>query len=136
TRTVSFWLSPIGFLGHFGRKSSEMLGFRRKMRKRHAETTESSGKSRLKGVVPEPGTPYFGACVAAFVVTLLLPLLAMLDVSRRLAGRRLRRLRALAAAPPVVEPSTPAHAVHRVINRRAAADALAGAGSRKPFRTP
>jgi hypothetical protein len=91
---------------------------------------------RLKGVVPEPGTPYFGACVAAFVVTLLLPLLAVLDVSRRLAGRRLRRLRALAAAPPVVEPSTPAHAVHRVINRRAAADALAGAGSRKPFRTP
>ena len=27
TRTVSFWRSPIGFLGHFGRKSLETLGF-------------------------------------------------------------------------------------------------------------
>src|SRR5262249_47779160 len=47
TRTVSSRLSPIGFLGHFGRKSSETLGFRGKRRKRHAETTESSGKSGL-----------------------------------------------------------------------------------------
>src|SRR5438034_7281273 len=49
TRTVSFWLSPIGFLGRFGRKSSETLDFPGKMRKRHAETAESSGKSRLGG---------------------------------------------------------------------------------------
>jgi hypothetical protein len=90
---------------------------------------------RLKGVVPEPGTPYFGICAAAFVVSLLLPLLAMLDVSRQLAGRRLRRLRALAAAPQIVEPPAPAPGVHPV-NRRAAADALAGAGTRMPFRTP
>jgi hypothetical protein len=34
-------------LGHFGRKSSETLGFPGKMRKRHAETAESSGKSRI-----------------------------------------------------------------------------------------
>ena len=27
---ASFWLSPIGFLGRFGRKSSETLGFRGK----------------------------------------------------------------------------------------------------------
>jgi hypothetical protein len=44
------WLSPIGFLGHFGRKSSETLDFPGKRRKRHAETTESSGKSGLEGV--------------------------------------------------------------------------------------
>jgi hypothetical protein len=42
------WLSPIGFLGHFGRKSSETLDFPGKRRKRHAETTESSGKSGVK----------------------------------------------------------------------------------------
>jgi hypothetical protein len=90
---------------------------------------------RLKGVVPEPGTPYFGICVAALVVIVLLPLLAVLDVSRKLAGWRLRRLRAVAAAPQVVEPPAPAPAVHRV-NRRAAADALARAGSRKPLRAP
>src|SRR5215468_5588661 len=46
-RRGSFWLSPIGFLGHFGRKSSETLGFPGKRRKRHAETTEPSGKSGL-----------------------------------------------------------------------------------------
>jgi hypothetical protein len=91
---------------------------------------------RLRDAVPEPGTPYFGVCVAAFFVTLLLPLLAVLDVSRKLAGWRLRRLRALAAAQQVVEaPPAPAPAMPRV-NRRSAADALAEAGSRKPFRTP
>jgi hypothetical protein len=84
----------------------------------------------LRGAVPDPGTPYFGACVAACVVIVLLPVLAVLDVSRKLAGWRLRRLRALAVAPPVVAPA-PAPAVYRV-NRRAAADALAEA--HKPYR--
>ena len=91
---------------------------------------------RLRDIVPEPGTPYFGVCVGALVVIVLLPLLAALDVSRKLAGWRLRRLRALAAAPQDVEPPpAPARAMHRV-NRRAAADALAGVGSRKPSGTP
>ena len=89
---------------------------------------------RLSGVLPGPGTPYFGICAAAFFVSMLLPLLAVLDVSRKLAGGRLRRLRALAAAPEVVEPSAPSPTVHRV-NRRAAADAIAEAGARKPLRT-
>jgi hypothetical protein len=88
---------------------------------------------RLRGVWPGPGTPYFGICAAAFFVIMLLPLLAVLDVSRKLAGWRLRRLRTLAAAPEVVEPPAPAPAVHRV-NRRAAADALAEAGARKLLR--
>jgi hypothetical protein len=87
---------------------------------------------RLRGTLPGPGTPYFGICAATFFVIVLLPLLAVLDVSRKLAGWRLRRLRALAAAPAVVEPPAPAPAVHRV-NRRAAADALAEAGARKPL---
>jgi hypothetical protein len=91
---------------------------------------------RLKGVVPGPGTPYFGVCAAALFVSVLLPLLAVLDVSRKLAGWRLCRLRALAAASQVEEPpSAPAPAVQRV-NRRTAADTLAEAASRKPSRTP
>ena len=88
---------------------------------------------RLRSVLPGPGTPYFGICAAAFFVSVLLPLLAVLDVSRKLAGWRLRRLRVLAAAPEAVEPPAPAPSVHR-INRRAAADALAEAGARKPLR--
>ena len=93
-----------------------------------AEVTDTSNTflntfPRLKGVVPEPGTQYFGICAASCVVVVLLPLLAVLDVSRKLAGWRLRRLRALAAAPPVVATAAappvgatapaPAPAVHR-----------------------
>jgi hypothetical protein len=95
---------------------------------------------RLKAILPEPDTQHFGVCAAALLVIVLLPLLAILDVSRKLAGWRLRRLRALAAEPrvadlpPAPEPS-PAPVVRRV-GRRFAADTLAEAGSPKPFRTP
>jgi hypothetical protein len=108
----------------------------------------------LRGFLPEPGTPLFGACAAACVVAVLLPLLAVLDVTRQLAGRRLSRLRALSARrvaeapppPPVVPPVEVAPprppvqheespAPHRT-DRRRAAETLASAGSRKPFRYP
>jgi hypothetical protein len=95
---------------------------------------------RLKAILPESGTQHFGVCAAAFLVIVLLPLLAILDVSRKLAGWRLSRLRALAAAPktvgspPASEPR-PVPALGRV-GRRAAADTLAEAGSRKSFRAP
>jgi hypothetical protein len=97
-----------------------------------AEVTDLLNNSpRLKAILPEPGAQHFGICVAAPLVIALLPLLATLDVSRKLAGWRLRRLRALAAAPP------PAPApVGRRVDRRAAADALAEAGSRKAYRAP
>jgi hypothetical protein len=88
---------------------------------------------RLRGILPSPGTPYFGICATAFFVIVLVPLLAVLDVSRKLAGWRLCRLRALAATPEVVEPPAPLPAVQRV-NRRAAAEALAQASTRKPLR--
>jgi hypothetical protein len=94
----------------------------------------------VKAILPEPGTQSFGVCAAAFLVLALLPFLAMLDVSRKLAGWRLRRLRALAAEPKIVESPTasesrPAPVVRRV-GRRAAADTLADAGSRRSFRAP
>lgn len=88
----------------------------------------------LKDVVPETGTPYFGVCVAAFFVSILLPVLAVLDVSRKLAGWRLRRLRALAAGTPVVAAAPVVVPTVQRINRRAAADILAEAGSRQPYR--
>jgi hypothetical protein len=97
---------------------------------------------RLKAILPEPGTQLFGVCAAALLVAVLLPLLAILDVGRKLAGWRLRRLRALAVEPKVVAaPSAPAPElgpvpVVRRVDRRAAADTLAGAGSRKPSRAP
>jgi hypothetical protein len=92
----------------------------------------------LGAILPEPGTQHFGVCAASLVVILFLPLLALLDVGRKLAGWRLRRLRALAAEPRVVEsppapPPGPAPVVRRA-DRRAAAASLAEAGSRRPLR--
>jgi hypothetical protein len=89
----------------------------------------------LRALLPEPGTQHFGVCVVSLIVVALLPLLAALDVSRKLAGWRLRRLRALATGPKEVEAS-PAPPVSptpcRRVDRRAAADTLAEA-SRKAF---
>jgi hypothetical protein len=111
---------------------------------------------------PEPGSLLLGPLAAALVVVPLLPVLAVLDVTRKLAGRRLYRLRALSGKPVVVAPPAPAERtvaaptpaptppppappappplpreeipVPRRTDRRAAADTLASAGSRKPFR--
>src|SRR5437870_1530087 len=58
---------------------------------------------RLKAILPEPTAQHFGVCAAAPLVIVLLPLLAILDITRKLAGWRLRRLRALAAEPNVVQ---------------------------------
>src|SRR4051812_46475769 len=100
---------------------------------------------RLGGILPEPGTPHFGICATSLIVVTLLPLLATLDVSRKLAGWRLRRLRALAtgrppqagwlAAPPPAPP--PPRAEGPGGAARAAARAAADAGPRRaPGRSP
>jgi hypothetical protein len=118
-----------------------------------AEVTETLASFPPLGrLLPEPGTPPFGACAAGLVVVLLLPFLAVLDVTRKLAGRRLARLRALTlgrvvevpppppAVPTVEVPPPPPVVQQEVIaaprrtDRRTAADTLAAAGSRKPFR--
>jgi hypothetical protein len=103
----------------------------------------------VRDVLPPPQSQTFGLVAAALVTALFLPLLAILDVTRKLAGRRLRRLRqvadgarpaptpVLAAEPvPVAGPVpvvSPAPAQRRA-DRRAAADTMAEVGSRKPFR--
>jgi hypothetical protein len=122
-----------------------------------AEVTEAVDSfPPLRGVLPEPGTPLFGPCAAALVVAVLLPFLAAFDVTRKLAGRRLTRLRALTAGPVVAAPPPPAPVqtvevppaqpapppvvvretapAPRHADRRTAADTLAAAGAHKPFR--
>jgi hypothetical protein len=91
---------------------------------------------RLRAILPETGTPSFGVYAATPLVFLLVPLLAILDVSRKLAGGRLRKLRTLTEEQKVVQPqpaqiaSRPTVPVRRV-DRKAAANTLAEAGSGK-----
>jgi hypothetical protein len=102
----------------------------------------------LREILPAPGSQAFGLAAATLVVAILLPLLAVLDVARILGGGRLRRLCRLsdamraepAPAPTVVQTSPPARPVvaavpiNRRPDRRTAAETMAEAGSRKPFR--
>jgi hypothetical protein len=91
----------------------------------------------LGNILPEPGTQHFGVCAASLVVFTLLPLLAVLDVSRKLAGRKLGRLRALARQVKTLEesPAPPAAPTPvRRVDRRAAAATLAEAGSGRSLR--
>jgi hypothetical protein len=104
-------------------------------------TDALNGQPRLKAILPDPGKPHFGVCAAALAVIVLLPLLALLDVGRKLGGWRLGRLRALAAEPKASEPPPPAPEPRpapfmRRVDRRSAADTLAAFGSRKPPRGP
>src|SRR5206468_560959 len=104
----------------------------------------------IQGILPAPGSQAFGLTAAILAGVLVMPCLLMLDVTRKLAGRRLRRLQDLADAE-VIDPTTtpavivseapirtpqdaPAIHAHRRPDRRTAADTLADAGRRKPFR--
>src|SRR6266480_4124630 len=51
------------------------------------EVTDTlNGLPRLKAILPDPGRQHFGVCAAALLVIVLLPLLALLDIGRKLAG--------------------------------------------------
>jgi hypothetical protein len=108
-----------------------------------AEIASALGEfPRLKAILPEPTAPLFGMSVAIPVAIVLLPLLAVLDVARKLAGRPVRHLRVLTARPtaekvetvagPPAPPARPGIMVRR-IDRRTAADAIVGAGVREPI---
>jgi hypothetical protein len=103
----------------------------------------------VRDLLPLPQSQTFGLAAAALVTVVFLPLLAVLDVTRKLAGQRLRLLRPvadatrssttpLAATEPVpVVPRAPVASpapAQRRADRRAAADTMAEVGSRKPFR--
>jgi len=105
---------------------------------------------RLLTVLPERGSPAFALCAVCWIVAALVPVLAILDVTRKLAGQRLCRLRTLTARPvePVAvvrpaasaapaPPATPATVepvevgvpILRPVERRTAAAAITSAGS-------
>jgi hypothetical protein len=109
---------------------------------------------RLLTLLPEQGSPAFALCLACWVVAALVPVLAILDVTRKLAGTRLWRLRALTASPmKIVAPIQPVATVlaippaesvlptadeiaevgvpvMRPVERRRAAEAMAAAAPR------
>lgn len=93
----------------------------------------------LLSILPAQGTPAFGLALACLIAAALVPLLAALDVTRKLAGR-VRRIRSLTASrvavkqvvpvAPVEEPLPVGVPVLRPVERRRAADAMATAASR------
>ena len=100
---------------------------------------------QLRDLLPAVGTPLFGLAAACLVTAVFLPLLAVFDVTRRLAGYDLRRRPVAVVAPApepvaVVDPAATAYPLGRPgpmprrPDRRAAAEAMAEVGSRKPFR--
>lgn len=111
---------------------------------------------RVLSILPDRAAPHFALCLACLIVAPLVPVLMVLDVSRALAGRRLRRIRALTAGPveviaarettrkTVVETApgrsaatTPeAIPVLRPVDRRTASSAITTAGSRIPVAPP
>jgi hypothetical protein len=59
-------------------------------------------------ILPDPSAPYFGLCLACLVVAPLVPVLAVVDVARIVAGRRLAYLCAITdGRPAVVSAATP-----------------------------
>jgi hypothetical protein len=74
-----------------------------------AEVTSTiAGSPELVRLLPDPATPYFSLCLACLIAAPLVPILAALDVTRILAGRRTARLAAIADGHPVVmSASTP-----------------------------
>jgi len=111
--------------------------------------TVANASPEVRAILPSPESRTFGLAAGMLVAAVLTPCLAMTDVTRKLAGRRLRRLRAmtdpiaLPAEAPVatvaVVETVPAAAsapapVQRRSDRRSAAETMAGVGSRKPYR--
>lgn len=103
----------------------------------------------LLTILPERSAAHFGLCLACLIVAGLLPFLMVLDVTRAIAGRRLRRLTNMAdgwvevvSAPsrtggarvPVaeVEAAPMGVPVMRPIDRRTASTVITSTGSRIP----
>src|SRR5262245_28868123 len=56
----------------------------------------------LLRILPDRAAPHFGLCLALLIAAPLIPFLMVLDVTRRIAGRRLSRLCAIADGRPEV----------------------------------
>jgi hypothetical protein len=96
---------------------------------------------QLGSLLPEPGTPSFGVCAAATITVALLPLLMVIDISRKTADAYLRRPLATTAAAGnavLTRPTPPseqggARVAPRRVDRRAAANTMANLSSRHPL---
>jgi hypothetical protein len=63
---------------------------------------------RVLALLPEQGSPAFALCLACWVAAAFIPILAILDVTRKLAGARLHHLRTITASPAkIVAPIQP-----------------------------
>jgi hypothetical protein len=97
----------------------------------------------LLSLLPDRGSQAFGLCLACWVVAALVPLLAVMEVTRQIAGARLYRVRELVGQPvavvreaevlplveePVAEVGVP---VMRPVVRNTAAATIATAGARR-----
>lgn len=86
----------------------------------------------LQNLLPQPGTPTYGMCLAGLIAVVLLPLLMVVDVCRRvtLPGRA-PAITAQRIEPPRSDGRPPPAPLPGRYGRRAAADAMAQAGSPK-----
>jgi hypothetical protein len=100
---------------------------------------------RLLSWLPDQTTSSFGLCLACFAVTALVPLLAVLEVSRKMAGWRFSQVRVLAATPaaeprsetvsrpePVAKPDPVGVPIMRPVQRRTAAQTITSAAAMHP----
>jgi hypothetical protein len=92
----------------------------------------------LKSILPEPGTAIFTICAVSLIAVAVLPMIAVIDISRRAVGRRENLVvsepvrvdatrvisRDLPAPAPYAQDLTPSR-----FGRRAAANAFASVGS-------
>ena len=95
---------------------------------------------RLLALLPEQGSPAFALCLACWVVAALVPVLAMLDVSRKWARRHfvapvatVAPVAAVVTKPSVATAEEPAPVgvpVMRPVERRTAANAISSAAPR------
>jgi hypothetical protein len=97
-----------------------------------AAVTDLVGRfPQLAGVLPDPSAPVYGLALAAILVGAALPVLAVLDVCRKMNGR-IRTIDELAARPVVDPAPAPVAAAgpppRRPTDRRAAAAVIASAG--------
>jgi hypothetical protein len=129
---VSSWLLRIALVGLLA--GGAYLWFRPHGLPAQVSTVLSDFPGLLS-LLPERGSPAFALCLACWIVTALVPILAALDVTRRRVYLRERleaedtREAVLPVGEPVVEET--GVPILRPIERRTAAAALAGAGSRR-----
>ncbi len=94
----------------------------------------------LRQILPSPGSPLFGLALGGLTSLLLLPFLAILDVTRKIANGRFRLRRVPSAVrektvspAPVAQPEPEPRRISQpvVLRRRQAAETMAEIGSRK-----